>query len=171
MELVKSVKFLNVNEQDLIYRIPRLPAQITFNGNFNDIYFDDPDGNFSNGKNTLRLRQVANRVEFTFKRFLSSNNSTTRNEYTVVVDDLNGMKAILENLGYHEFAREERFRVAFAAQNAIFELDTIKGIPTFLEIEAATEKILKSYATKLKLDWKNARSWTLRQVLDNYKTK
>ena len=78
------------------------------------------------------------------------------------------MKLILDRLFIKKIEYEKE-GILYIKEGTIFGIDTIKGIPTFLEIEAESIKTIEKYIKILKIDKKKIRKWTAEQLLKNYK--
>ena len=89
-------------------------------------------------------------------------------EHEIIIEDFEGMREILKNLGFKETGEYFKNRISYCIGKVNFELDTLPGVPTFLEIEAPTEKILERFVKKLGFSMKDAKSWTGNDVLKHY---
>jgi len=98
-------------------------------------------------------------------------------EINVLVDDFDKTKNLFESLGLVCYAHQDKKRVSWKIGDVQFDMDTYPGVPTYLEIEAGSEKEIKDMIKKMdlqkfelysqgersliqekyKLDWQNMR--------------
>ncbi len=87
----------------------------------------------------IRLRTNGTKTTLTIKNVESSNIDGTR-EMEIVVDDFDTTNEILNELGYFPRGIQENKRIRYDLNGVEVDIDTWPGIPTYLEIEASSEK-------------------------------
>jgi predicted adenylyl cyclase CyaB len=89
-------------------------------------------------------------------------------EIGVKVSDYNKMKLILDKIFIKKIEYEKE-GILYIKDGTIFGIDTIKGIPTFLEIEVKSIKTINKYVKILKLDKNKIRKWNAEKLFKHYK--
>ena len=102
----------------------------------------------------LRLRSYSSgKVEVTWKgkkEMLGTVRKTE--EVNVLVDSYEKTRMLFEALGYMCYAHQEKKRVSWRLGNVQFDMDTYPHVPTYLEIEASSEKEITDMIKKLDLE-------------------
>lgn len=107
----------------------------------------------------LRARKQGNHYEFTLK-FSKTHNKDVKKEVELNTD-LNesewvSISQILTSAGLSISAHQQKKRTSYhvnhKTHSAYFDIDTWPGIPTYLEIEAASSRIIYYWVSKLSLD-------------------
>ena len=73
-------------------------------------------------------------------------------EVNVMIDDHDRMKLLFESIGLENYAHQEKKRISWKLQNVQFDLDTYPKMPTYLEIEAKSEKEINNMIKKMNLE-------------------
>lgn len=101
----------------------------------------------------LRVRSYSSgKTEITWKR-KSEITGTVRKveEINVLVDDFEKTKMLFKSLGLVCYAHQEKKRLSWRINNVQFDMDTYPKMPTYLEIEAGSEKEIMDMIKKLNL--------------------
>jgi adenylate cyclase class 2 len=105
----------------------------------------------------LRLRQQADRVYLTYKQTAHDQNTIDRIlEAQVQVGSFDAAKHLLEAMGFTARRYQENYREEWELDGVIYDIDTWPDLPTFLEIEGASEHEVGHAATRLGLDLSDA---------------
>lgn len=164
-----EVKILEVNVEALEKRLFQLGAEKVFDGELDVIFYDFEDNWLEKRDQRLRLRKVGDETEFTFKQKVSRKASKIEDEYQVNVSNFEEMRSILEFMGMRQTRRYKKHRISYKIEQTRFEFDTLMlGVPTFLEIEAETEKDIFLWMEKLGLQKEKALPWSGSDVLRHY---
>jgi adenylate cyclase, class 2 len=155
-----EVKFLDIDVFHLKQKLLSLGATCVFSGIMKAVYFSHP----TLEKNTLRLRQEGKQTILAYKIHHHSTFGATKDEYEVEISDLKAMQSILLHMGYTIEREFDKYRESYKLKSWSFEFDTLKGIPTFLEIEAQSQKELSEAIQILELSPEEAKSWSGREV-------
>lgn len=105
-----------------------------------DIYYNSPVRDFRKSDEALRLRLVNGEIELTYKGPKLSNQSKSREEITVKINDLNAMDKILQKLGFIKTIQVEKIRKNFRIDNFTISLDRVRDLGDFIEIEGINIK-------------------------------
>ena len=92
-------------------------------------------------------------------------------EYEVEVDDFETVRKIMKGVGLKESKIYVKNRTSFKIGKVRFELDTLPRIPTYMEIEAPSEKMIERYVKKLGFSMADTRPWNAEDILKHYKKK
>lgn len=164
-----EVKILEVNEDAISQKLLDLGAKKVFDGELDAIYYDKENEAFRKCDERIRLRKRGDYAEFTFKRKVSNETVKIEEEYQVRVDDFDGMRRILEELGVVEIRRYQKQRRTWVLNDMVFEFDFLwDGVPVFMEIEGPTEAKVLEWVDKLGFSRDEAKSWSGSDVLRHY---
>ncbi|MDY6065111.1 MAG: class IV adenylate cyclase [Finegoldia sp.] len=160
MEKELEVKVLSKNldkiKKDIISKGAKILAH-----EYQDNILIDSSANPIKDLDYMRIRiledsyQNISRKELTYKKRVADKLVRSYDEYTVIFDDLENMKAILQLLGFDIFEATKKERESFAYKNARFDFDSWdkEFFPfPYLEIEVKNEDDLDSIIEDLKLD-------------------
>ncbi len=165
-----EAKILEVDPRNLEARLAALGARKVFEGDVESFFFDFQDHRLRRKGHTLRLRRMGDTVRLTLKGVIRKEGAAKlREEYEVKLDDLEAGKLLLQGLGLEEIGNSGKRRSSFClerpgASTVSFEIDTLPGVPPFLEIEAENLEIIKEMARKLEFREIDLRPWTETQV-------
>lgn len=166
-----EVKFLEVDPDGVISSLERLGAERIFEGEITADYFDFDDKRLAKQDITIRLRRKGASAELTLKKKKKNKHVKICDEYETPIDDFASMRQILTHLSLQFKRRITRNRISYLLGKTRFEIDTVPGIPPFLEIEAPTVRDIEKYAEKLGLSMKHAKPWSTNQVQEFYQNK
>ena len=148
-------------------------ATKVFDGEIRAFYYDTPERILDEKKISLRLRKKGTLVELTYKLEKSKERVKLMDEREVLVSDFDKMHDLLEGLGYVVRKRIEKRRVSYLLDKTHFEFDTFTGkyagVPTFLEIEAQTERDVERAVELVGCTMSDARPWSGKDVLKYYR--
>jgi len=104
-----------------------------------DTYYDAPDRDFAETDEALRVRREAGgdgeRTLLTYKGPLVDEDTKTREEHEVTVEDADALDGLLRGLGYEPAATVAKERERFALDGYAVTLDDVEGLGTFVEVE------------------------------------
>ena len=95
----------------------------------------------------IRLRSDEQKTTLAVKKAIDKTGKTY--EIETEVSDFEGMKLVLQHLGYEPRAYQENARISYRLDSVEIELDFWPGIPPYLEIEAQSEQEIKETVAKL----------------------
>ena len=117
--------------------------------------FDDAKKSLSKVKGWIRVRDEGNKITLSYKQLNDRTLHGTK-EITVVVDNFDNTCDFLKGIGFVEKSYQETKREKWILNDVEVTIDTWPWIPSFVELEASNEKVIKKVAKILDLDWKNA---------------
>jgi len=125
----------------------------------------------NNEKGFIRIRDENGRITITLKKY--PKNSKFAMEYEILLDkksSLEDAKEFLLAQGYIIKAYQETLREKWSLDGCPeIAIDTIPGIPTYIELECKNEEIIKKVAKKLGLNYKDAKYGSfVNQYIDYY---
>ena len=97
-----------------------------------DIYFNHPMRDFKLTDEALRIR---NGREFTYKGPKVDEDTKSRLEFTVKIENGENMRLILEKLGFKAVAEVRKKRRNYKIGDVIISLDSLPQLGNFVEIE------------------------------------
>lgn len=108
----------------------------------------------------LRLRSYSSgKNEITWKGKPEFTDAVRKvEEINVLVDDYEKTKRLFESLGLTCYAHQDKKRASWKLAGVQFDMDTYPGVPTYLEIEAGSEKEIVDMIKKL--DLRKLEVWT-----------
>lgn len=104
-----------------------------------DIYFNSPIRDFAKTDEALRIRRIiqkeGDKIILTYKGAKLDDNSKTRKEIEVNVEDREKTVLILENLGFNPLKTIKKDRIIYLLDEFIITLDKVWDVGNFVEIE------------------------------------
>lgn len=156
-----EVKILEINKRDITAQLIKLGAKKVFSGNVFSILYDVHD-------KTLRLRNMGGVITLTCKtKAKGEKKYKVRNEKEVKVSNFTQMKKVLAALGYRIRSTQAKYRTSFETKNAHFDMDEIKGIPVYMEIEAEP-RIIDNFVSRLGFDKSKVKPWNTDELIRHY---
>lgn len=106
----------------------------------------------------LRLRQQGARVFLTYKQVAHGGPSAIDSilEAEAEVVDFEATRKLLEAMGYTAKRYQENYREEWRLDGVVYDFDTWPDLPTYLEIEGASEEAVHAAAVALGLDLEDA---------------
>ncbi len=103
-----------------------------------DLYFQHPCRDFAVTDEALRLRRRSDRVELTYKGPKEGGVVKARKEVSIVVNDYDAARELLESLGFRPVlvVRKERRYYTLPSDNVVVTLDRVDELGCFVEVEA-----------------------------------
>ena len=157
MSLEIEAKFLEVNINDLRSKIKKLGGKkIHKMVMYRRYVFNllDP-----NEKGYIRTRDENGRITITLKKYPP--NTKYAKEFEIVLEKgstINDAKTILEAQGYKVKAYQESLREKWSLSGCLeIAIDTLPGLPTYVELECKNENEIKKLSKLLGFDMKNAK--------------
>lgn len=132
-----EVKILEIDQEKVTSLLKKLGAVEVFNDTIVADFFKNAAGV------KLRLRRMGGKNILTYKIVQASSAIMQNEEIEVVFDNYDGLKQVLLVSGFEQYGHSEKVRVSYAYQNIHFDIDTMAGIPTFLEVEAGNADDVK----------------------------
>jgi adenylate cyclase class 2 len=122
-----------------------------------DIYYNAPDRDFGITDEALRLRFAGGSCTLTYKgKKLKGYRLKAREELNCGIESGEIMEMILSRLGFKRVAEVEKWREYYSYRGTTVSLDEVKGLGSFVEIEATgipgqenPEEFVKAIAKEL----------------------
>ena len=161
-----ELKFLDVDVEEMKEKILKIGAKLVFDTEMESIVFlGDEFSTRDSSKKYLRLRKINDTTLLTFKSPRTDSNMTSRDEHETEVKDFDATLEILKRLGFNDGVVSKKHRMHYELGNIHFELDTVEGIPTYLEIETTTEEDMKDICKKMNIDISKGKKGTIVEIL------
>lgn len=149
-----EVKFLNVDHDAMRQKLQIVGGRLaTPMRDMRRALFETPDMKARNG--FYRLRDEGDKITLTYKQF-DSNSLTGAKEIEIEVSDFQATVDLLAQNDLEPITYQESRREAWIVNDCEVVLDEWPWIPTYIEIEGASEQIVKDTAALLGFDWKDA---------------
>lgn len=156
METEIEAKWLNIDHNLMRKRLEKAGAKLVEPERLmSRKVFDYNDMRLEKVGGWVRVRNEGDKVTLSYKQLNDRSLHGTK-EVTVVVDDFEKACQFLESIGLEAKAYQETKRESWLLDDAEIELDTWPWIPSFIEIEAKNEEILKRTAQLLGLNFADA---------------
>lgn len=175
----KEVKILEIPLEATIRRLELLGAVKMYDGPMDIEYYDFPNERLNKENKTVRLRSKGEILELTYKKEISKKKIKDMDEHeiTLPIDQMGTLRHMLTGIGlkvkrtYHKHRISYVLRTPHLGEAVHFEIDKYPKIPYFLEIEAATERIIEYYVKELGYVMKDAKPWSTKELFAYYKVR
>jgi len=156
MQTEIEAKFLNVDADGLRDKLLGIGAVMKYAEVLmkRNVY-DDKEGSLRKISGWVRVRDEGDMITMSYKQLNDRTVHGTK-EVTVIVNDFATTCLFLESVGFVSKSYQETKREKWMLGDAEITIDTWPWIPTFVEIEAPDEGLLKDVAMQLGFDWKEA---------------
>jgi adenylate cyclase class 2 len=123
-------------QKDTQEKIKALGAKLLKVENHHDLYFNSPLRDFKVSDEALRIRIKEEGARLTYKGPKLDQETKSRLEWTVKIDDPVQMEQILLVLGFELSAEVCKRRTKYSFGDIVIALDEVEGLGSFLEVEA-----------------------------------
>ena len=149
-----ETKILEIDAKDIAEKLTNLGAEKIQDVMLTVDWFSLPDLVKENHPWYLRVRSYSSgKTEITWKGKPEITGTVRKvEEINILVDDHEKTRMLFEALGLVCYAHQEKTRVSWKINNVQFDMDTYPKIPTYLEIEAGSEKEIVDMIKKLSLE-------------------
>ncbi len=105
-----------------------------------DTYFNSPFHQFEETDEALRIREMADKIEFTYKGPKTSQKSKMREEISVAIESASYLTTILNRLGFNQVAQVKKNREVYRkAGSPEITIDKVDQLGVFTEFELVLE--------------------------------
>lgn len=163
-----EIKILDIQPDEVRKKLVELGATKVFEGNLKIVTFDSPKKDLKKEGKLLRVRKIGNKTELCFKGKNKPSKFNVREEIEVLTDNFENTLTILEKVGFKRKFEGNKNRESYQLGKIKFEIDTYTGIPTFLEIEASSEKEVAKFVKKLGYTMKQTSTLTGKKLFKHY---
>jgi adenylate cyclase, class 2 len=164
-----ELKLLEVDKKALSSKLRKLGAEKVFDGKLYALMFDYPDIRLRKSGILIRLRMSGKETCLTMKRKIPMEGVKAAEENELVVSDFKATELLLKSIGLVVTGSVRKRRESYSLGNAIYEFDTIPGIPTYMEIETKDIRHMPRAFRNIGLKIEDAKPWSTRQVLEYYR--
>lgn len=123
---------------------------------FRRAVYDFPDGLLDRRGAWVRVRDEGDRITMSYKQAPPGAKIADCFETELMIDSYDNGVTFCEDLGMVRKSYQETKRESWKVSDAKFDIDTWPGIPTFIEVEAATEDTVRRYVEELGFAWSDA---------------
>jgi predicted adenylyl cyclase CyaB len=171
-----EIKIIEIDRTKVEANLAALGASKTFDGDVRTWFFDFQNGTIMQARNLLRLREIGDRTDLTFKKFVENESAKVRHEYEVSISDFETMCLILESLGLVSTWRLDKHRTSYVlSENVHVDIDRYSGefsyIPELMEIEGRGISTIREHAKLLGFGPDDCKSWDTFDLIDYYSGK
>lgn len=161
-----EARFLNISIKDTRKKLRDIGARRVHKPLLFERYvFELPDSNI---KGFVRIRSEGKKITSTIKIYKPNTNYPLEYELTLK-NTLDEAKSYLEALGLKIKSYQQTIREKWRIDNCKeLVIDTVPGLPTYIEIECDSEKDLKDKIKKMNFDIKNATYGPYGRLFESY---
>jgi adenylate cyclase class 2 len=150
-----EAKFYPVNKEEYRKKLQSIGAKLTiperkmirFVGNFRE-------NKMLPQQTYIRVRNEGNLSRLSLKTMAAAGGKLSdQKETDVEVSDFDKTVQILETIGINFSRHQETLREEWEYKGAQITIDTWPGLPTYSEVEAKSEEMVKEIAEELGFDW------------------
>lgn len=161
-----EVRFLDIDTSKLIKTLRSKGAQDLGESMLEEVIFYDPEQKWRKQKKLVRLRQNGDKTTLTYKHH-HAQAVDGATEIELEVNDMAEAESFLKEVGLRAFRHQQKLRHTFKLSEVTVDIDTWPKIPTYVELEGPSEKVLRQAAEQLELDWKNAVFINALEIIEN----
>jgi adenylate cyclase, class 2 len=165
----KELKILDVDVGDLTKMLEKLGAKKDFVGDVTGEYYDWPDRRLEKEDITWRLRPSTPAVLTIKKRIDRHKALKICEEENIPVLDAEALRRVLKLAGMQCIMTIIKHRISYTLRNAHCEIDTVPGVPAYLEVEAETRTDLEECLALLGFSIDDGVNWSTQKVIAHYK--
>lgn len=169
-----EVKVLNINKKNVLEKLKALDAKLIKKEFQKNIIFDYEDNRLFNSGGYIRIRELENLLNnkksiiITFKELISKDKFKISDEIEFEVLNIDNATKFLNKLGLKIFRIDEKFRESYKLDFGLVEIDTWAGVPTYIEVEANSEKLVEKILNLLGYNLSDSTSMSLKEVIKFY---
>lgn len=168
MKTEVEAKFLDVVSEELREKLKQHGAQlIQPEVLMRRKVFDYQDARLEKIGAWIRVRDEGNKITMSYKRLVDRTFQGTK-EITLTVDSFDAAGDFLSAAGLDSRSYQETKRETWQLDGCEVTIDTWPWIPTFVELEAETEKEVEAAAAKLGFDWAQAMHGSVETAYQKY---
>ena len=155
MDTEFEAKFYPVDKDKFREKLKSVGAKLTIpERKMVRVIADRQANNFLNKSDYIRVRNEGNVIRLSYKRTANeSGKLSDQKEIDVEVGDYDKTVEILKLIGVKFNKIQETLREEWLYKGAQITIDTWPGLETYSEIEAGSEREVKSFAHDLGLNW------------------
>lgn len=153
METEIEAKFLDVNKEEIRKKLREIGAELIYEERLmKRKVFDHPT---QKQNDWFRVRDEGDKITLSYKKLFDRTLHGTK-EIDIEVNSFEKACDILLKTGIQFRSYQETKREKWLFEETEIVIDTWPWVPSFVEIESATEEKVKSTAEKMGFNWKDA---------------
>jgi adenylate cyclase, class 2 len=164
-----EVKILEIDVDAVRKTLLDLGAKKILDDELSYEILDDREQNLFKEKKLLRVRKSKSEAHLCFKSKAKKGKLRQAEETEVKIDNYDDTIKILNELGFITKHKGKKHRESYKLDKARYEIDTMPGIPTFLEIEADNEDDLIKGIEKIGFKLEDATTMNGHDVIEHYR--
>lgn len=158
-----EAQFLDVNKEEIRAKLKQLGATVIMPETLmKRVVFYTGENSFA------RVRDEGGKIVMTYKNVSDGNSILGTKEVNLVVNSYEDAILFLQGCGLKIKAKQESYREMWKYNDAEICIDTWPWIPTFIEIEAPSEKSVWDTAEKLGFDKSQAKFGSVDTTYQHY---
>jgi len=131
-------------------RIKEMGAELAWEGEQQDTYFNHPKRDFAKTDEALRIRKEKNRNSLTYKGPKIDEHSKTREEIQFLIENPDAAGDMLVKLDFTPVGTVNKLRKNYQFDDLKISLDSVEGLGDFVEIEALDAGISEQDVTEVR---------------------
>ncbi|QQG49668.1 MAG: class IV adenylate cyclase [Candidatus Berkelbacteria bacterium] len=168
MQVEIEAKWLDINPDEFRENLQRLGAkQIHPERLMRRMVFDYPDSRLEKIGGWVRVRDEGDKITFSYKQ-LNDRSLHGTQEVETTVGDFEKTGQLLKAIGLIQRSYQETRREKWVLGDCEVTIDTWPWIPTFVELEAPREELLRTSAEKTGLNWDMAMHGSVETAYQKY---
>ena len=136
MGMEVEVKAYAEDLKEVEARIREMGAELTWEGEQVDTYYNHPERDFAKTDEALRIRNEKSDSFLTYKGPKVDELSKTREEIQFSIENAEAAGKVLVKLGFSTAGIVKKYRKKFKLQDLKISLDRVDGLGDFVEVEA-----------------------------------
>lgn len=163
-----EAKFLDVDIKSLRSLLRKSGAELVYSERLmKRKTYDDPDHRMHKVGGWVRLRHEGDKITLSYKQLNDRTLHGTK-EITVEVNDFDVADSFLRSIGLIPKSDQETKREFWRLDSSEITIDTWPWIPTFVEIEAGSEEVVRLVANRLGFEWSQALHGSVETAYQRY---
>ena len=162
-----EVRFLEIDKEALIKKLISLGAKDFGETMLEEVIVYDKDLKWRDENRLIRLRKSGNKTALTYKENKAQAADSAR-EIEFEIGDIEKAGLFLEKLGLVQYRHQQKKRHKLVYGGVTIDIDTWPKIPTYVELEGESEKVLQKVAKELGFDWKKAVTKDARYLIEDF---
>lgn len=162
-----EARFLEVNKKELVEKLISLGALDGGEKMLSEIIFSDTEKSWVDAGKRVRLRSINGKTELAYKQ---TDQQGINGAIEIEFDVSNAEKAelFLERIGLKAIRHQEKRRHTLTLDDTTIDIDTWPKVPTYVEIEGASEDDIRKVAEKAGFDWSNVIFDDAREIIQKH---
>lgn len=159
-----EVRILEIDPKEMVEKLEKLHATLIFDAMQKRYVYDFKPKVDSKW---IRLRTNGEKTTLAIKNVATSKIDGTQ-ELEIEVDDFDRCHLILKELGYEERSYQENKRIQYDLNGVEIDIDTWPKMPTYMEVEGASEEAVYHALDVLGIDKEDCTSLDVESIYGQY---